>query len=59
MFREGSVYSDPTGVGGTPDPEGKAIKCLTDQVFALEKQVEELSKKLDDRVDTAKVETIR
>ena len=59
VFREGSVYSDPTGVGGTPDPEGKAIKCLTDQVFALEKQVEELSKKLDDRVDTAKVETIR
>ena len=59
VFREGSVYSDPTGVAGTPDPEGKAIKCLTDQVFALEKQVEELSKKLDDRVDTAKVETIR
>ena len=35
VFREGSVYNDPTG---TPDPgpEGKAIKCLTDPVMALE-----------------------
>jgi serine O-acetyltransferase len=44
VYREGNVYQDPTGVAGTPDPEGKAIKCLTEQVMALEKRVEELSK---------------
>ncbi len=42
VFREGNVYQDPTGVAGTPDPEGKAIKCLTDQLMALEKKVEKL-----------------
>jgi serine O-acetyltransferase len=47
VYREGNVYNDPAGVGGTPDPEGKAIKCLTDQLVALEKRVEELSKELD------------
>ncbi len=42
VFREGNVYSDPTGVAGTPDPEGKAIQCLTDQIIALEKRVDEM-----------------
>lgn len=59
VYREGSVYNDPTGIAGTPDPEGKAIKCLTDQVMALEKQVEELSKKLEKREETPPVEAIR
>jgi serine O-acetyltransferase len=44
VFREGNVYNDASGVAGTPDPEGKAIKCLTDQLVALEKRVEELSR---------------
>jgi serine O-acetyltransferase len=52
VFREGNVYNDPTGVAGTPDPEGKAIKCLTDQLSTLEKRVEELSKELDSRRDS-------
>ncbi len=43
VYREGNVYQDPTGVAGTPDPEGKAIKCLTEQIMSLEKRVEELS----------------
>ncbi len=47
VFREGNVYQDPTGVAGTPDPEGKALKCLTEQVMALEKRVDQLSRKLD------------
>jgi serine O-acetyltransferase len=59
VFREGSVYNDPTGIAGTPDPEGKAIKCLTDQVMALEKQVEELSRKLEKREEAPPVEAIR
>ncbi len=59
VYREGNVYNDPTGVGGTPDPEGKAIKCLTDQVLALEKQVEELSKKLEAPEAPPRVEKIR
>lgn len=46
VYREGNVYQDPTGVAGTPDPEGKAIKCLTDQVFALEQRLDELAKRL-------------
>ncbi|RJP17664.1 MAG: serine O-acetyltransferase [Deltaproteobacteria bacterium] len=46
VYREGNVYTDPTGVAGTPDPEGKAIQCLTEQIQALEKKVEELSKEL-------------
>lgn len=45
VYREGNVYSDPTGVGGTPDPEGKAIRCLTEQIMALEKKVEALTNK--------------
>jgi serine O-acetyltransferase len=59
VYREGNVYSDPTGVGGTPDPEGKAIKCLTEQVMALEKQVEELSRKLHTGEAPPRVEKIR
>jgi serine O-acetyltransferase len=47
VFREGNVYQDPTGVAGTPDPEGKAIKCLTDQVKALEQRLDEISKQLE------------
>jgi serine O-acetyltransferase len=47
VYREGNVYNDPTGVAGTPDPEGKAIKCLTEQVMALEQRVEELSRQLE------------
>jgi serine O-acetyltransferase len=47
VFREGNVYNDPAGVGGTPDPEGKAIKCLTEQLLALENRVEQMSKELD------------
>jgi serine O-acetyltransferase len=47
VFREGNVYNDPAGVGGTPDPEGKAIKCLTEQLFALENRVEQLTKELE------------
>jgi serine O-acetyltransferase len=47
VFREGNVYSDPTGVAGTPDPEGKAIQCLTDQIIALEKRVDEMRRELE------------
>src|SRR5512134_2351093 len=53
VYREGNVYSDPTGVAGTPDPEGKAIKCLTDQVMALEKRVDELTKELSSAKESA------
>ncbi|MBI5575739.1 MAG: serine O-acetyltransferase [Deltaproteobacteria bacterium] len=60
VYREGNVYSDPTGVAGTPDPEGKAIKCLTEQVMALEKQMEELKNRLDKSEEIApQVESIR
>ncbi len=53
VFREGNVYTDPTGVAGTPDPEGKAIQCLTDQLIALEKRVDELTKELETARETA------
>jgi serine O-acetyltransferase len=53
VYREGNVYSDPTGVAGTPDPEGKAIKCLTDQIMALEKRVDELAKDLESARESA------
>ncbi len=49
VMREGNVYQDPTGVAGTPDPEGKAIRCLTEQVMAVEKRLEELSRKVEER----------
>lgn len=57
VYREGNVYQDPTGVGGTPDPEGKAIKCLTDQVFALEQRMDELAKRLAPRPEGPRVGT--
>jgi len=57
VYREGNVYQDPTGVGGTPDPEGKAIKCLTEQVFALEQRVDEMTKRLAARPDEPRVGT--
>jgi serine O-acetyltransferase len=47
VFREGNVYQDPTGVAGTPDPEGKALRCLTDQVKALEQRLDEVMKRLN------------
>src|SRR4030067_1117183 len=47
-FLRGRVYKDPTGVAGTPDPEGKAIKCLTGQVMALEQRLDELTKRLEE-----------
>jgi serine O-acetyltransferase len=59
VYREGNVYNDPTGVAGTPDPEGKAIKCLTEQIFALEKRVEELSKRVEEPPQPAAARTGR
>jgi len=58
VFREGNVYNDPAGVGGTPDPEGKAIKCLTDQLFALEKRVDQLSRELESEKGTHRVRSV-
>ena len=58
VYREGNVYQDPTGVAGTPDPEGKAIKCLTEQVMALEQRMDELNRKLSaSRPDLSRVES--
>ncbi|HSL92553.1 MAG TPA: serine O-acetyltransferase [Candidatus Limnocylindrales bacterium] len=59
VFREGDVYHDPTGVAGTPDPEGKAIKCLTDQVMAMEQRLDELAKLLPKREESSPVESVR
>ena len=53
VFREGNVYSDPTGVAGTPDPEGKALKCLTEQLMALEKRVDELTRERESARESA------
>ncbi len=53
VYREGNVYQDPTGVAGTPDPEGKAIKCLTEQVSALEQRMDEMAKRLAGQPDAA------
>lgn len=55
VFREGNVYQDPTGVAGTPDPEGKAIKCLTEQVMALEKRLDKLSKMHEEQDEMPRV----
>ena len=55
VFREGNVYQDPTGVAGTPDPEGKALQCLTDQVAALEQRIDELNRKLEEVEETRRV----
>src|SRR4030067_44853 len=51
VFREGNVYQDPTGVAGTPDPEGKALKCLTEQVMALEQRLDGGMKRLEERAE--------
>ena len=59
VYREGNVYNDPTGVAGTPDPEGKAIKCLTEQVAAVEMRLEELSRKLEKQEETPRVGSAR
>jgi serine O-acetyltransferase len=58
VFRE-DVYHDPTGVAGTPDPEGKAIKCLTDQVSAMEQRLDELAKRLEKQEEAPPVESVR
>jgi serine O-acetyltransferase len=58
VFREGNVYNDPAGVGGTPDPEGKAIKCLTEQLFALENRVEQLTKELESVKEAPRVRSV-
>ena len=58
VYREGNVYNDPAGVGGTPDPEGKAIKCLTDQVLALEKRVERLTQELESVKESPRVRSV-
>lgn len=55
VFREGNVYQDPTGVAGTPDPEGKALKCLTEQVMALDQRLDELTRKLEESTDIPQV----
>jgi len=55
VFLEGNVYADPAGVGGTPDPEGKALKCLTEQIRALENRVERITKELETVKDSARV----
>jgi serine O-acetyltransferase len=59
VYREGNVYNDPTGVAGTPDPEGKAIKCLTDQVMAMEQRLDELAKRMEKREEAPPVESVR
>jgi serine O-acetyltransferase len=55
VFREGNVYKDPTGVAGTPDPEGKALRCLTEQVKALEERLDEVSKRLNGETELPQV----
>jgi len=59
VYREGDVYNDPSGVAGTPDPEGKAIKCLTEQVMALERRLDELSKQEEKKADLPPVQSVR
>lgn len=53
VFREGNVYADPAGVGGTPDPEGKAIRCLTEQILSLESRLERVAKELESLKESA------
>jgi serine O-acetyltransferase len=55
VVREGDVYQDPTGVAGTPDPAGKALRCLTEQVMELEKRLDEALRRLDEQDDLPKV----
>jgi len=55
VFREGNVYQDPTGVAGTPDPEGKALRCLTEQVMALEQRLDDVLKRLNGETELPRV----
>ncbi len=55
VVREGDVYQDPTGVAGTPDPAGKALRCLTEQVMELEKRLDEALKRLDEQDDLPQI----
>jgi serine O-acetyltransferase len=55
VFREGNVYQDPTGVAGTPDPEGKALRCLTEQVTALEQRLDDVLKRLNGETELPRV----
>ncbi|MDH3237952.1 MAG: serine O-acetyltransferase [Deltaproteobacteria bacterium] len=55
VFREGNVYQDPTGVAGTPDPAGTALKCLTEQVMALEQRLDEVLKRLNGETELPRV----
>jgi serine O-acetyltransferase len=55
VFRKGNVYNDPTGVAGTPDPEGKALKCLTEQVIVLEKRMDDILKRFEEGEDLPQV----
>ncbi|MGA6992724.1 MAG: serine O-acetyltransferase [Candidatus Deferrimicrobiaceae bacterium] len=57
VFREGNVYQDPTGVAGTPDPEGKALRCLTEQVMALEQRLDDVLKRLNGETELPRVES--
>ena len=59
VYREGNVYNDQSGVAGTPDPEGKAIKCLTDQVMAMGQRLDELAKLLPKQEEAPRVESVR
>jgi serine O-acetyltransferase len=53
--REGCGDADPAGVGGTPDPEGKAIRCLTEQILSLENRLERLTNELESMKESDKV----
>jgi serine O-acetyltransferase len=53
VYQKGDVYKDEEGIAGLPDPVAKAIKCLVDQIHELEKNVEELSHKLEAHEDTS------
>jgi serine O-acetyltransferase len=57
VFREGDVYQDPSGVAGTPDPAGKALQCLTEQVKTLEDRLDEIMKRFDEGADLPRVGT--
>jgi len=48
VYRKGDVYEDETGIAGLPDPQAKAMKCLVEQIHALEHKVEALGKKLEE-----------
>jgi serine O-acetyltransferase len=58
VFREGNVYADPSGVGGTPDPEGKALKCLTEQLHAIENRVDAMNKEIASLKETARMRSV-